>query len=158
MKTNHLSKIYLTPIALLVLITTPLWAAGQQSVDQDFATIQPYGSSVYWSIDPRVNFDSITLTLTTTDGSRSVTVTDREPSTGALADGGYKYELVVTPALDPSVRAELKAAREAAGGQEAYAAVKALKSQGKIPKHRQVQSGFFRILNGQVVSADEAQE
>ncbi len=158
MYATHLSKIYLLSLALLGLTTTPLWAVSQKSVNENFATIQAYGNSVSWSIHPRVHFDSIKLTLSPNGGDLIVIESEQEPSTSALTDGGYNYELVVTPSLGPSVRAELKAARKAAGGQEAKAAVKALKSRGKMPKHRQVQSGYFTILNGQLVSADDAQE
>ena len=69
-----------------------------------------------------------------------------------------KYEIVITPTLSQAVRDELKAAREAADGQEATAAVRDLINQGKIPKERKVQSGYFRILNGQKVAADAAKE
>ena len=154
MQTTQLRKIVLTSLALIGFIATPLWAASQKSVNENFATVQSYGNSVSWSIHPSVRFDSITVNLSPTEGSQTVIVSASEPSTGALVDGGYNYELVVSPSLGPSVRAELKAARKAAGGQEAKATVKALKSQGKIPQHRQVQSGYFTILNGQLVSAD----
>ena len=113
MKISRLSKIFILPLALL-FAGTPLWAANKHSVNENFATLQAFGNSVYWSIHPSVRFDSISVTLSSSTGTQSVIVADSEPSTGALDDGDYNYELVVTPSLGPSIRSELKAARQAA--------------------------------------------
>ena len=152
------SEFYLLLLTLLFLIASPLRAATQNPANENFASLQAYGNSVYWSIHPGVRYQSIKLTLSSNSGTPIEIESEQEPVTGALEDGEYNYELVVTPSIGPSVRAQLKAAREAAGGQEASNAVRILKSQGKIPQRRQIQSGYFRISNGQLVAADAAQE
>ncbi len=155
---TRLSKIFIRSFALLGFTATAAWAANMHSVNENFATLQAYGNSVYWSIHPSVHYKSIKLTLSNDSGTPIEIESEQEPVTGVLDDGEYTYELVVTPSIDPSVRAQLKAAREAAGGQEASNVVRTLQSQGKIPQHRQIQSGYFRISNGQLIAADADQE
>ncbi len=155
---SSFSKFSLLPLALLFLIASSAGAANQNAKNNNFATLQAFGNSIYWSIHPSVHYQSIKLTLSSNSGTPIEIESEQEPTTGALEDGEYTYELVVTPSLGPSVRAQLKAARESAGGQEAASAVRNLKSQGKIPQHRQIQSGYFRLSNGQLVTADAAQE
>jgi len=141
----------------LIGIASTLWAANPHSVNENFATLQQgSGASVYWDIHPSVHFDSIKLTLSS-DNLNLAVESDAAPATDSLDDGAYQYELVVTPSLGPSVRAELKAARAAADGQENAAVARSLKSQGKTPSKRQVQSGYFTILEGQLVSAEETE-
>lgn len=140
----------LSPSLLVMgLISTPLWAVQQQ----DFATIQGNGRVVYWTIDRNVKYESIKLTLASGDEVIEA-VTVAEPSTPSLADGGYNYELVVTPPLGSSVKKELKTLRNSANGQEGKESVASLQRLGTIPNNRQVQSGFFTISGGQLVSAD----
>ncbi|MCF7970790.1 MAG: hypothetical protein K9L22_06455 [Methylococcaceae bacterium] len=150
------------------LIASPVWAAkpqttpnqepnNNQSVNTNFATLYASGNSVFWSIHPSVHYDSISLTLSSGDETWETSSTT-EPEVTNLTDGHYNYELVVTPALGASVRAELKAARLEAHGQDSHDKVKALKNQGKIPQHRQVQSGAFMIVNGQLASPDAIEE
>jgi hypothetical protein len=160
MQTTHLSKIVLTSLALLGLMSAPSWAASDKSAKGKLATIQAFGNSVHWSLKSASGFGKSKLTLSPEGGDPIVIESEAglEPSISALKDGAYKYEIVITPTLSQAVRDELKAAREAADGQEATAAVRDLINQGKIPKERKVQSGYFRILNGQKVAADAAKE
>ncbi len=155
MKKSHTAKRYLLPLIFLSFTSSSLWAANQNSVNENFATMSGSGNVVSWSIHPSVHYQSIELTLTTPDRGPLVIDTTGEPVTPSLPDGGYNYEMIVTPSLGPNVRGQLKAARAAADGQEAAEAARTLKSQGKVPQHRQVQSGFFTILNGELVLPDD---
>jgi len=141
----------------LIGFASTLWAVNPHSVNENFATLQQgSGASVYWDIHPSVHFDSIKLTLSSGD-SDLIMESDSAPETSSLADGGYQYELIVMPSLGPSARAELKAARTAADGQENAAAARSFKSQGKIPSKRQVQSGYFTIIDGLLIAAEETE-
>ena len=70
-----------------------------------------------------------------------------------LVDGTYTWELVLSPALAPDVRATLAAAR--AAGDDSVAAD--LRNQGILPREPQVSSGAFSILGGALVN-DAIQE
>ncbi len=158
MKNLLLSARFIIVFSILNCFTTPLWAANANSVNENFATIQGDGGNIYWFIHPSVKFESIKLTLSADTDDFDLTLeSELEPSTGPLDDGGYQYELVVTPLLGASVKAELKAARAAAGGQETADIARSLKAQGKIPEKRQVQSGHFMLVNGQLVSDAEVE-
>ena len=158
MKKLYLTKRYLIFLVLLVFILNPLWA-NQPSGDGNknpIATIHGDSNGVFWAIHQHIQYESIKLTLSPAfEEEVFVMETNLQPSTDPLVDGSYNYELVVTPLLNSSVRGQLTAARKAADGQEAAGAVRYLKRQGNIPQQRQVQSGHFMILDGQLISPDE---
>jgi len=147
------------PFSVLLIIasvfSTLCWAGknNSHSVNNNFATINAAANCVYFTVDGSIHYESITLSLSSEAFSTSTTSTE-EPAAECLEDGGYSYEVVVNSALDSSIKEELKAIRKAAGGQDARNEAKNLKKQGKIPKHRQVQSGYFTISNGELVVAD----
>jgi len=142
-----------------VFFSSLCWAGknNSHSSNNNFATVNIVGNTVYWVIDPSVHYESITLSLSSKEFSTTTTNIE-EPAIDYLEDGRYRYELVVNPSLGPSIKDELKAIRKAAGGQDAKVEVRRLKNQGKIPKHRQVQSGYFVIGNGELMSADEVEK
>ena len=147
--------LYLLTIILSSLMSNTLWAKNDNA-NKSLVTVSGTEDVIYWDIHPSIRYESVTLSLSSDQQNETITSTDT-PSISGLEDGGYTYQLVFTPVISPSIRNELKAARKAAHGQEAKEAVKALKKQGKIPQHRQVQSGYFTIFNGELVSLDETE-
>jgi len=143
--------------SVLLVIASIFFSSLCWAGKNNFATVNIVGNTVYWVIDPNVHYESITLSLSSEEFSTTTTSTE-EPAVDYLEDGRYRYELVVNPSLDPSIKDELKAIRKAAGGQDAKGEVRHLKNQGKIPKHRQVQSGYFVIGNGELMNADEVEK
>jgi hypothetical protein len=125
----------LTTLAAMIagLASTPIMA-------DNFATINGDENVVYWDIDPSVEYQSITLTLSSSNSSPQKYEFADAPMTPELADGGYKYELVVTPVVDSTMSRNdgLDNGRDSAMQPVA---------QG------QIQSGFFTIANGSLVPA-----
>ncbi|KJV05347.1 hypothetical protein [Methylocucumis oryzae] len=136
--------------SLLVLsLSISLFSAVNWANPNDFATLQANGNIVSWSIASDVHYQSIQVKLAS--GEKIISVTSEgEPITPPLEDGGYQYELTVTPLLSKAAKAELKAIRAEANGQEARNNVSELTRQGILPEAK-IQSGYFTIDNGQLV-------
>jgi len=150
---KHLKRLFI--FILFNFTVAPIYA---DSLSNDFATIQANAGGSSWIIHPSVNYQSMQLKLsrncsnaTNCSSFDKVTVFNGQPFTGQLEDGGYYYELVVMPSLAPSVKAELQAMRDASPGKNKRSLMNALKSQGSIPE-RKVQSGYFTIFEGKLVS------
>lgn len=81
--------------------------------------------------------------------------------TSNLDDGFYKWEAVHQPELNPRVDEELSAAREAGDFQAERQLKREYRRQGLLPTEEEaeanVQSGTFRVLNGQMVDKDAAE-
>ncbi len=145
-------------ILLLSAISANVRAEDQS---KDFATLIGDSSIVYWTIGSISQYEGTVLTVSLPGGAVShQTFNSAEDPylEGPLTDGSYKYELVVIPYIDPAVRAEMKAARQAAGGQEADSKVAELRAQGKLPKGRQAQSGSFTVQGGVLMLGAEVEE
>lgn len=82
--------------------------------------------------------------------------------TSNLDDGLYKWEAVHQPDLNPRVREELSAAREAGDLQAEHELKREYRRQGLFPSEEEVQaniqSGTFRVQNGQMVNKDMPEE
>jgi len=155
MKKRHLHLCILVTL-LSSLISGTLWAKNNKARNRNLVTVNATGNITYWDIHPSIRYESVTLTISSGDQTESITSID-SPSIIGLEDGSYNYQLVFAPVLSPSIREELKTARQAANGNEARETVKKLKRQRKIPQHRQAQFGYFTILNGELVSPDAAE-
>lgn len=154
MRRPVMMKNVLTSISLaigLILPSFPLTA------DENFATLQGNGNSVSWLIDPGIDYESITLTLSSPAGD-FVKESEWPPSVGPLEDGHYKYELTVAPFVDPSSKEQLEAARSGADPRETEELLDDLRQQGKLPQQGLIQSGYFTILDGQLVPTDAVEE
>ena len=66
----------------------------------------------------------------------------------ALPDGAYSYELTRIPWIDPKIRKKLTEARESGD----RSVVEKLRMAGLLPGGPMVQSGYFRVLRGRLVS------
>jgi hypothetical protein len=112
-------------------------------------TISP--SAITWH--PHVPYEALTLRV----GSPTGQVFERKFGLGhpvvfdsldergqPLPDGVYRYELVVTPLLDPAVKAALRQVK-----MEDAAALEAdLQAKGLMPRQPLIQGGYFLITNG----------
>ncbi len=145
-------------ILLLSAISANVRAEDQS---KDFATLMGDSSIVYWAIGSIGQYEGTVLTVSSPGGAVShQTFNNGEDPylEGPLSDGSYKYELLVIPYIDPAVRAEMKEARQAAGGQEADSKVAELRAQGKLPQSRQAQSGSFAVQGGVLMLGADAEE
>lgn len=149
-----------TTVLISGLFSSALFAANPNSVNENFAETQGDSSQIYWTIHPSIKYESIKLTVTLPDGNQQEESSEWEPSlNGPLEDGGYDYELVVTPSLSSEIKNTLQATRNTAERQDTGAAfVRNLRSQGFLPQQPQIQSGHFTLLNGQLVPADQTEE
>jgi hypothetical protein len=66
-----------------------------------------------------------------------------------LPDGHYTYEMVVTPLLDPSVKAALA---QEGDEEKRRALIEQLQEQGILPRRPLIQGGHFTITNGAIVA------
>jgi hypothetical protein len=135
---------------MLVVLCLPAHGA-------EVARVQVTPSQVQW--EPQVSYERLVLTVSMPGGA----VVRREFAAGQApvfelpkggANGSYAYELKVVPTLDPEVRKTLAASREAGGA----AAVERLRKAGRLPAGEQVQSGFFTVAGGALVSPDAREE
>ncbi len=82
--------------------------------------------------------------------------------TSNLDDGMYKWEAVHQPDLSPRVREELSAAREAGDFRAERELKRDYRRQGLLPSEEEVQAniqtGTFRVQNGQMVNKDLPEE
>ncbi len=131
-------------------LTLALFACSSLADSNDFATLQASGNIVTWLISPDIQYQSIELKLSS-GGNVMQTSTEGVPTTPALDDGGYQYELTIAPLLSKAVSDQLKALRANADGQEATEGLNDLKQQGLLPEPK-IQSGYFTIKNGQLVT------
>ncbi|HVS00427.1 MAG TPA: tail fiber domain-containing protein [Thermoanaerobaculia bacterium] len=106
---------------------------------------------------PVVEYDQLVLTVTGPDDLmiRREFKAGQNPSLSLftrrgqrLPDGDYSYELRVVPVIEPAVREQLSAAREAGNS---AAVIAGLRRQGKLPASL-VQSGHFQITGGTLVT------
>jgi hypothetical protein len=123
----------------------------------EVARVQVTPSQVQW--EPQVSYERLVLTVSMPGGA----VVRREFAAGQApvfelpkggANGSYAYELRVVPNFDPEVRKALAASREAGGA----AAVERLRKAGRLPAGELVQSGFFAVEGGALVSPDAREE
>jgi len=137
-------------LCLFVLsLSLSFFSSASWTQPNDFATLQANGNIVSWSIAPDIHYQSIQVKLAS--GEKIISVTSEDvPTSPALDDGGYQYELTVTPLLNQAAKAELKAIRAEANGQEATNSLSELTQQGILPEAK-IQSGYFTIHNGQLV-------
>ncbi|HMG74859.1 MAG TPA: tail fiber domain-containing protein [Pyrinomonadaceae bacterium] len=138
--------------AALILACLQTAALGQTANDQ-LANVTGGGSSVRW--DVRAPNSGMSLTISFPDGrsftreyksgsSPEITLSDRQLE--GLPDGAYGYELRLRPALSPSEREALKAAR---GKDDDPEAERAMRKRPALPVL--VQSGSFAIMNGAII-------
>jgi hypothetical protein len=139
-------------LGMLVVLATA-WAWPAHAADLAAVALDPM--QVQWA--PQVDYERLVLTVSRPDGA----VVRRELAAGGTpvfdvvkdgaGDGFYRWELRVTPRIDPAIRKELAAARKK-GEEEAVA--ERLRAAGKLPAGSMVQSGSFRVVDGSVVRAD----
>jgi hypothetical protein len=79
--------------------------------------------------------------------------------TESLPDGYYKWETVTTPSIPAHIRQEMQEVRNSGDPKAEQALLKRLQNEGYMPTREQarnnVQSGGFRIVDGQVVTGGE---
>ena len=79
-------------------------------------------------------------------------------ASGTLHDGVYKWETVTAPVVEPHVRAEMAAVREAGDFAAEQTLIKEFRGQGLLPTEAQAranrQSGHFVVQNGQILPGD----
>ncbi|MGR9072066.1 MAG: hypothetical protein ACU833_03260 [Gammaproteobacteria bacterium] len=139
-------------VIVVFSVSYNVWSANANSPHDGFATLTGGGGTVIWELDPGLQFDSVVLNLSPYDGGVLREEFDTDPEVSGLEDGQYKYELLLIPKVGNGLKEELKAIREAAGGQEgAPSAIAELRSQGILPQRRQVQSGSFTLEGGALV-------
>jgi hypothetical protein len=153
------AKLAVGGAALLAALVVPALSAHAAGGDQ-IATISAGATALVWQ--PAVAYERMTLTVSGPDGvftrefdAATLPSLDLFGADGyALADGGYTWELVVTPALSGKVRNELARARQT--GDESRLAD--LRRTGELPEPSVV-SGHFRVHEGAFVpfGADEAE-
>ncbi|MEO6191758.1 MAG: tail fiber domain-containing protein [Thermoanaerobaculia bacterium] len=123
----------------------------------EVARVQVTPSQVQW--EPQVSYERLVLTVSMPGGS----VVRREFAAGEApvfalskggSDGAYVYELRVVSSIDPEVRKALAASREPGGA----AAVERLRKAGRLPAGELVQSGFFTVAGGALVSPEAREE
>jgi hypothetical protein len=139
-------------LGMLVVLATA-WAWPAHAADLAAVALDPM--QVQWT--PQVDYERLVLTVSRPDGA----VVRRELAAGGTpvfdvakegaGDGFYRWELRVTPRIDPGVRKELAAARERG---DAAAVAERLRAAGKLPAGPMVQSGSFRVVSGSVVRPD----
>jgi hypothetical protein len=125
------SALALTPAAVLASAAIP--------------SVSPGG--VYWQVT--VPNDGVSLRVSMPDGSvfeqqfpsgQAPWFTSRKG--GALPDGAYAYELVMSPVVSPAVRAQALSSRDS----------------GQVPRlpSGSVESGVFRVVDGVIVLPDDS--
>jgi len=79
-----------------------------------------------------------------------------------LPDGGYNWEMVISPYVDPEVIAEINEFRKKGDFKEANRLKKEFREHGLFPTEKQSrnarQSGFIRIKDGKLVNPTEKEE
>ena len=133
-----------------LLLAAVLALAGGSAPAGPYATLTGAGNHVAWTTDAA--HAGTVLTLKRPGGA--VTThrfgAGETPSLGGLADGRYKYELLLLPQLGAGVRERLAEAR--AGGRDDEVADE-LRAAGVLPRERRVASGHFMISGGSLVDA-----
>lgn len=132
---------------------------GDQSYDTaaDAVLIDPTPTEgvVRWQAPQNRNYASAKITVSNENGETAVRNFEAGEAIelyGELPDGVYKWKSVITPEVDPSVRAQMRAVR-ASGDINAERELAAdLRAQGSLPTEQEardnVQFGNFIILNG----------
>jgi hypothetical protein len=81
--------------------------------------------------------------------------------TDSLPDGYYKWETVTTPSIPPHIKEQMREVRNSGDINAERKLMKQLQSQGYMPTPEQaknnVQSGGFRVIDGQVLDSSEAE-
>jgi hypothetical protein len=78
-----------------------------------------------------------------------------DPKAGTLPDGGYTYELRLSPALSPEAKDWIKAAQNSPDRAQVS---EHLREQGLLPVESMVQSGGFQVAGGQLIVPSETEE
>lgn len=112
------------------------------------ASVDMTPSAIYW--EPHGPYTEITLTVSGPGGVTSEVFPDGVTPSFQVAgqvDGGYNYELTVTPVISGRTRAALNASRESGD----MSAVRQMQKEGALPaRGASKQSGHFRILKGAI--------
>ncbi|MCB1035257.1 MAG: tail fiber domain-containing protein [Acidobacteria bacterium] len=142
-------------LALLLLASPALLAAGG-AADVPASFLQGPNEL---SFEPLVTHDGGVLTITGPQGfvsrqSFSATSDFRFEVSNGMADGLYRYELVLTPKLDAATRRALAQAR----ANDDDSVVLRLQAEGKLPAEAQVVSGYFTLAGGAIVPNDLQEE
>ncbi len=145
--------------------------AAQQSPESGFS-LAGDASGVYWqpahattdAAGVPANYAHLTLTVSGPGGEliqhrfapgEAIAV---GAANGQLPDGIYKWETTAAPVIEPQVRAQMSAVREAGDLTAERALIKRLRDQGQLPTEAEaranVKFGQFRIQDGQIVLAD----
>jgi hypothetical protein len=142
-------------VLCLALLAAPTAGAETSAGGAALASVQV--SSGALSITPRGDYERLVLTVSGPGNFNLRREFDRGQSPylplfdangAALADGPYTYELQAVPVLEPGLRAQLRAAHEAADlAAEARLAA-------RVPRAPEAQVGSFTIAGGQVIPGD----
>ncbi len=144
------ARALLPAVVVALLCGVPLGAVADDSV----AAMKLGKTRVKW--EPKVDYASILLTVSGPDGevTREEFPYPRKPSFRLPnADGGYVFELTVTPRVEEGLHAAMAVARES--GDDSFG--RDLSRAGVLPQGAK-QSGHFRVAGGQIVSDDEVED
>ena len=133
-----------------LLLAAALALAGGAALAGPYATLTGAGNSVAWTADAA--HAGAVLTLKGPGGAvtKHRFAAGESPSIGGLADGHYKYELLLLPQLGAGIRERLAEARASGRGDEV---AEELRAAGLLPRERMVASGHFMISGGSLVDA-----
>ena len=134
-------------LALTLLGAAAIFSASAAShAAAEVATMTSHGSAISWH--PSGPYDGASLTVSGPGGidSYKFTANDQISISAPGTDGGYTYELVLTPMVPPGLRAQMEEHRQLHPGKKFAGAMKG-----------GIQSGSFSIANGSVVDGSKAE-
>ena len=110
---------------------------------------------IRWEAPEGVNYSNAQVTISGNGGdrtTRSFSAGEAIELYGELPDGVYKWETVITPEVDESVRDQMRAVRESGDFQAEKELAARLRAEGSLPTRKQAQknrqSGAFIVQGG----------
>jgi len=140
-------------VLLVVLCAGSALAFPRPTIYGQIATTQTDGRAIFWT-QFTLEYRRVTVNVTAPCGDFSQVFKEGETPffdvsalTGEV-DGTYTYDLVAEPVIDPAVQEQLQSVR---GTPEEQEVVQSLWDKGLLPRGPFRQSGFFEVVQGQIV-------
>jgi len=144
----------------LIIWTTAALAAGPEP-ETPLTRTEFHAAAISWQ--PLIGYETAVLTVSGPDdivfrrefsAGVPIGLDVNEEDFAAVGDGQFVYELRFLPVIAPEVREILRNARE----NNDHAIALELRRQGKIPGRDLVQTGYFKVQSGALISPDLDEE